>query len=324
MGLLDNLKKAGCNLKFKAMENEDTLWFIGGVTASILSFIWTNKAAFKFKDILEEHNQLLKEQETAADMADNGETDKEYPEEERKRDRAGVYIKTGLKTAKVYALPVATGLIALVCFGKGQNVLRDRYASLAAGYLLKLKENKRLKEKIDEKCGEGTADKMLAPSKEDTVVEMNGDGEIVRLTPDDIYESFTMFFGPSNPNWSKSPTANRTWLEHKRRFLQTHYLEGRGYLLLNEALSCLNMPLVDEGWDYGWKWYNDPVEMAKYGGSNLVSFGLEHIVDEAGRRFAEGYEPTYLCHFNVDPIPIKGRIGFEKILTRAPILGAKS
>ena len=316
MGLLDNLKTLASTAKFKAMENEDTLWFIGGVTASILSFIMTNKAAFKFKDILEEHNQLLKDQETAAKMADNGETDKEYPEKARKRDRAGIYATTCAKTAKVYALPVAMGLISLVCFGKGQNVLKDRYASLAAGYLLKLKENKRLKEKIDEKEGEGTAESMLLPSEEEIAAKANEVDEkgVIKLTPDDVYESFTMFFGPENPNWSKSASANRFWLDNKRKFLQTRYLESRGYLLLNEALDCLNMPLVREGWDYGWKYYKDPVEMAKYGGSNLVSFGLEHITDEASERFAEGYEPTYLCHFNVDPVPIKGRLNFETLL----------
>ena len=311
-------------LKLTAMENEDTLWFIGGVTASFLSFIWTNKAAFKFKDILEEHNQLLKEQETAADMADNGETDKEYPEEVRKRDRIGVYLTTGAKTVKTYALPVAAGIIALVCFGKGQNVLKDRYASLAAGYLLKLKENKRLKEKIDEKCGEGTAEEMLAPSEGEIAEETNDKGEtVLKLSPDDVYESFTMFFGPSNPNWTKSPIANRNFLEGKRSFLQTHYLETRGYITLNEVLDCLGMPLVKEGSDFGWKWYDDPVEMAKYGGSNMISFGWEHVtkemVDSAEMRFLNGVEATYLCHFNVDLVPIKGRLGFESLLGKGKL-----
>jgi len=314
MGFLDNVKRFGNNLKFKALENEPELWFVGGTILFLGTIIAASKAAFKFKDIIEEHNKLLEEQKKAADMVDNGESDDEYPEENRKADRIGVYAKTGAKVAAAYALPTIMGIGSLVCFGRGQNVLKGQYASLAAGYLLKLKENKRLKEKIDEKCGEGTADKLLAPSPDEMVVETNENGEVVRLTPDDVYESFTVLFGANNPNWSKSPTANRFFLDGKQKFLQAHHLEGRGYLYLNEALDCLGYPPVAEGWDYGWIYYSDPVEMAKYGGSNMVSFGLEHIVDEASRRFADGYEANYYIHFNVDPIPIKGRLGFEKLL----------
>ena len=302
-------------LKFLAAQNQHKLWFISGG----IMFVAAVKAAWdaspRYKEIVEEHEKEMETYKKAIEIAEKTENpEAQYPLKQRKADKRGIYIRTGVKHAKnMMKVAVAVGL-SFMCFGKSFGVLNGWFKGATALYLAKNKELKHIEGAVAAKYGKDVLEELKGPGYEETVVESKVDpetGEETVTTEKDIYDMYSMFFDESNPNWTKNPNWNRNFLQQKENWMNRKLLTD-GYLFLNDVLDTLQMPLTDEGQLVGWLLYDDPQEAKKAGASNRVDFGL-YRDDERARAFMNGEERSILLHFNVDPQPIIGRTGYLRL-----------
>ena len=211
-----------------------------------------------------------------------------------------------MKTA-VHWLPVVIAASAsLIMFGKSFGILKGRYFEMAAYAATLVKENDSLKDEILKlKSGDGK-----------TV--MDGSGEVVETEPEQQNEydrsivwKCAKFFDESNENWEKNAEYNKDFIIGKQQWAN-RILKRDGFLLLNDVYDWLGLPKTQFGNMFGWKYYKDPEEAKRNGAANEVKFGLDYDSQQV-RDFINGYERSVLLRFNVDPLPIIDKIGWDKI-----------
>lgn len=305
-------------VKFKAIDKAPELYFVAGVGFLIAMVPLTYKRSLKFQEVLKKHNQDLKDQEDAANIADTIDVKDEYPIADRKADRRSIYINTAVETVKTWTPVFICGSLSVLCFGKSFGILQGRYLAAASMAASLTKENRWLKSRIKEELGEEAYDKITGPKTEKQVDPETGEFKDVPANVDedeysDLRWGFQRFFDESNTNWSKSSEGNKFFLRGKEKWADK-MLKERGFLFINEVYEMLEFPeneWSDAGQIYGWKYYKDPNEAKFHHAANYVSFGLLKETTQH-RAFINGSEPSILLEFNVDPEPIIGMTNFRK------------
>lgn len=301
-------------LSLAAKRNADQLWFIGGGICIIGAVAGAWKAAPRYKEIVEEYHDTMDEYNLAIQIADSkDDPESVYPMKKRKADKRGIMLHTAMKHAVNFAKIVVPVLGAFSCFGKGYGVLKGWFNGAMSFAMKKDKELKHLEAAIVATQGKEALKKLKGPGYEEVeVTQVDPEtGEEKKTIVREATEPFTFFFDESNPNWEKDPVWNRRFLWQKQNQLNG-MLQRRGYVFLNEALDILEIPMVDEGYTFGWVFYDDPKAAKEAGSSNRIDLG---ILDENERAqaFVNGEERSILLRLNVDKAPIIGKTGFRSI-----------
>ena len=303
-------------VKFKAVDKAPELYFLGGTACLIMLIPLTYKKSLKFQEVLSKHNQDLKDQEDAANIADTIDVKDEYPTEMRKADRRSIYINTAVDTVKTWAPVVGVAGLSVLCYGKSFGILQGRYFAAASMAASLTQENRLLKKKIREEIGDEAYEKLTRPKTETVVDPETGETEEVPVDASDLEEfrwPYQRIFDEANPNWTKNAEANKFFLNGKERWANK-LLHDRGFLYLNEVYEMLEFPeqeWSDAGQIYGWRYYKDPKEAAFHKADNKVSFGL--LPTTTGNvSFLNGANPSIILTFNIDPEPIVGRTNFRR------------
>lgn len=313
MKLIETAVKLGHVIKFKAIQNEDKLWYVAGASFLSAALFSSAKAGRKYEEILRKHNEELARQKEAERLVESGEVDDTITDVQKKADRRSIYIHTIVETAKAAAPTVGLAFASLICFRQGQCVLQGRYLSMAAAYSAVLKDKIHLEDMIRKKDGQETLDKMKEGEKEQVIDYNTGESyEQLKDGQQANYDAYAKFFDESNPNWEKNPEHNRHFLHGKENYAD-YLLKKRGYLFLNEVYDMLDLPLTQAGQVIGWIYYKDEKEAAFHGAANKVLFGILDGDTQSGRDFVNGYERSILLKFNVDPEPIIGYVGFAEV-----------
>ena len=292
-------------VKFGLKKHSPEILVVAGTVGVVTSAVMACKATLKVNAVVDEAKENLNKIEVAGQkgVTEAGET---YTEEDVKNETKIVYIQTGVKLAKLYALPVGLGVVSIAAILGGHNILRKRNIALAASYTALFNDFKGYRSRVVERFGE-QLDKELkynlkTKEVEEIVVHEDGTEEIVKKKeqvmddPDGLagYDSFARFFDDGCAGWDPNPEYSLMFLNQQQNYANDK-LRKQGYLFLNDVYDMLGIPKCKEGQTHGWVYdEKNPI------GDNFVDFGIYNISRRKNRDFVNGYEKVILLDFNHD------------------------
>lgn len=292
-------------VKFGLKKHSPEILVVAGTVGVVTSAVMACKATLKVNAVVDEAKENLNKIEVAGQkgVTEAGET---YTEEDVKNETKIVYIQTGVKLTKLYALPVGLGVVSIAAILGGHNILRKRNIALAASYTALFNDFKGYRSRVVERFGE-QLDKELkynlkTKEVEEIVVHEDGTEEIVKKKeqvmddPDGLagYDSFARFFDDGCAGWDPNPEYSLMFLNQQQNYANDK-LRRQGYLFLNDVYDMLGIPKCKEGQTHGWVYdEKNPI------GDNFIDFGIYNISRRKNRDFVNGYEKVILLDFNHD------------------------
>lgn len=286
--------------KLSVKKHSPEILVIGGIVGGIVSTVLACKSTSKLPAVLDKAKEdidLIKESSSSEKFKEkNG-----YEEDDFQKALTVTYAKTGLEIAKLYAPAVGVGVLSITSILAGHNILRKRHVALVAAYQVVDKSFKDYRSRVVDRFGSELDRELRYNIKtkevEETVIDSKGKEKTEKKTievidPNDISE-FAKFFDESNPNWTKDPEYNSTFIRRQQDYAN-HVLKTKGFLFLNDVYDMLGMDRTQAGNIVGWIYdeLNSDID-------NFVDFGI-YKDDPANRRFINGYERSILLDFNVD------------------------
>ena len=122
MKMLNNIKRTGYKLKFKAKKRSPEIFIVAGVFGTIASTVMACKATTKLQDITDDAKDQIDSVHEAAEHPEN--LPEEYTEKDATRDLTIIYTQTGMKIAKLYAPAIITGTLSIASIITSHNILR--------------------------------------------------------------------------------------------------------------------------------------------------------------------------------------------------------
>lgn len=256
--------------------------------------------AYKAAEVAPEAKEAIAEFKTTRDAIEQSEED---PEARRECIKSG-YRSLGNTLLHAYAKPVLlmTSGTALILGGHG--IVSKKLATTTASLISTDRLFQNYRGNVIADRGE-EADFRYRTGIKKTEVEtveqdVRGRKRKVKKEYDVIDEilgdPFLKFFDESNPNFTKSPTANLDFLRQQVQYLNRR-LVAEGFVTLNDALYDLGFNRCAEGSVYGWVY--DPDDPHCH---NEIDIGIKDIRRKTIQNAINGYEPTILLNFNVDGV----------------------
>lgn len=287
--------------KFQLKKHSPEILVISGVVGVVVSGVLACKATTKASDVLEEHHERMNQIHKVTELSKEVEN-VSYDENDLKKDTTLVYLQTGLKFAKTYALSIGIGVMSITCILVGHNILRKRAIAVAAAYNTLSESFKAYRNRVVERFGDEVEHELRhgikAEEVEEKVVDEEGNEKTVKKTVDIIdpnkISDYARIFDDGNIGWEKDAEHNLAFLKMQQNYAN-HILTTRGYLFLNEVYEMLGFNKTKAGQVVGW-FYDEKNPI----GDNFVDFGIYKGESPAARNFVNGYERTVLLDFNVD------------------------
>ncbi len=296
--ILEKMNKTFNKVSFSTKKHSPEILIVVGVLGTVTAAVMACKATTKINDILEE---TKKDTETINKCAKN--ENRDYSEEDKKRDLTLVYIQTGIKFVKLYAPAVTVGTFSIISILASNDILRKRNVALAAAYTTVDKSFKEYRNRVKDRFGKEVEKELRynikAKEVEELVIDENtGDTQktvkSVNTVGVDGYSDYARFFDGSSYYWEKSTEHNLMFLRQMQSYAND-LLKVKGHLFLNDVYKMLDIPETKAGQIVGWTYNPDNPNSANY-----IDFGIYEINREANRDFVNGYEPVILLDFNVD------------------------
>ena len=304
LGIMNTLTRSFHRAGFKVKKHSPEILVVTGVIGAVASAVMACKATTKLNDVLEESKEEIDKVKYYAEHTDAPELKGEYTEEDGKKDLAIVYVRAGLKLARLYAPSVILGTISIAAILGGHNILRKRNVALAAAYAGLDKSFKDYRGRVIERFGEAL-DKELkydikAKEVEGTVVNEDGTEttavRTVKAIDPSTISDYSRIYDCGCVGWDKDPEINLMFLKRQQESA-SQLLRKRGHLFLNEVYDMLGFPRTKAGQVVGWI-YDEKCP----NGDNFVDFGLYNLDNWKTNDFVNGYERTVLLDFNVDGV----------------------
>ena len=303
--LMNKVTRKLYKVKFGLKKHSPEILVVAGTVGVVTSAVLACKATLKVNAVIDEAKENLNKIEVAGQkgVTEAGET---YTEEDVKNETKIVYIQTGVKLAKLYALPVGLGAVSIAAILGGHNILRKRNIAISTAYAALFNDYKGYRSRVVERFGE-QLDKELKynlKSKEVEEVVVNEDGteqvvkKEVQVMDDNAdpsqYSFFARFFDDGCTGWDKNPEYSLMFLNQQQNYANEK-LKRQGYLFINDVYEMLGIPKCKEGQTHGWIYdEKNPI------GDNFVDFGIYNLHIEKNRDFVNGYEKVILLDFNHD------------------------
>lgn len=303
-GIMNTLTRNVHRVGFKVKKHSPEILVVTGVIGAVASAVMACKATTKLNDVLEESKKEIAKVKYYAEHTDAPELKGEYTEEDGKKDLAIVYVRSGLKLARLYAPAIILGTMSITAILGGHNILRKRNVALAAAYAGLDKSFKDYRGRVIERFGEAL-DKELkydikAKEVEGTVVNEDGTETTAVHTVNAIDPStisdYARIYDCGCVGWDKDPEINLMFLKRQQENA-SQLLQKRGHLFLNEVYDMLGFPRTKAGQVVGWI-YDEKCP----NGDNFVDFGIYNLDNERTTAFVNGYERNILLDFNVDGV----------------------
>lgn len=285
-------------IKFKTKKHSPEILIAAGVIGTVASAVLACKATMKVNDILNESKVNL---DTIHMVREDSELSEKYSEVDAKKDTSIVYIQTGVKIMKLYAVPVLLGALSLTAIIASNNILRKRNVAIGAAYVAVDKSFKKYRKNVVEKFG-ADIDKELrygikAEKIEETKIDKNGNEKKVKKTvttiDQDLYSEYAKIFDATNPNWTNDPEYNMMFLKAQQNYAND-LLRVKKYLFLNDIYEALGFPRTKAGQIIGWVYDEDEVL-----GDNFVDFGIFDLSKQSSKNFVNCNENDIILDFNV-------------------------
>lgn len=259
------------------------------------------KATTKIDPVLEKTKSDI---DAIHEAAENGVTQagEEYSPEDKSKDLAVTYAKTGIELVKIYAPAVGVCVLSVGCLLTSNHILNKRNVALTAAYMTLDKGYNEYRGRVVERFGDNVDRELKYGIKAQKITETEVDPETgkekkVKKTVDvienlDAYSDYSKFFDDASPYWKDCAEYNRSYLNSQQAWFNKR-LEQKGVVVLNEVYDALGIPQtvagMTVGWVYDYKNKNNP--------KNVVDFGIYDVHRPASRDFVNGYEKCVLLDF---------------------------
>lgn len=271
-----------------AKRNSPHIFFGLGLAGVIGSTVLACRATLKLEENLDE---IQTDFQNVTNMSGYDEVGKlRYSETQYRKDVSYVYMKGGVKLAKLYGPSVVIGGLSIAALTGAHVQLTKRNAALGAtlGAVMKAYEQYRLR--IQEEIGEDREREIYYDIQDKTVIGEDGKKQVIKTANPTKYSVYAKIFDEWNPEWKNDPEYNRIFLQHQQSYAQ-HQLQTKGYLLLNDVYDALGFDKTKAGCVVGWTLDGE--------GDGYVSFGL---FENSSSRFINNIESSIILDFNVDGV----------------------
>ena len=131
--LMNKVTRKLYKVKFGLKKHSPEILVGAGVVGVVATTVLACKATLKVNAVTEEAKTNLKKIEVAGEkgVTEAGEV---YTKEDAEKETKIVYIQTGVKLAKLYALPVGLGAVSIAAILGGHNILRKRNIAISTAY----------------------------------------------------------------------------------------------------------------------------------------------------------------------------------------------
>ena len=136
--------------KLRIEKHAPEIMLVAGTVGVVTGAVMACKATLKVNDILDEAKENV---EKIHEVADDPKYAEQYTEEDKKKDIAIVYTRTGLNFAKIYGPAVILGVASLACIIGSNHILQKRNLALAAAYMTEHTGFKEYRERLIERFG---------------------------------------------------------------------------------------------------------------------------------------------------------------------------
>lgn len=276
----------------KLVRKKPDLLFYGGLVAIGAGTVGACVASFKAKDAIDEMTEELD------DIRENKD---EMEESEYNKEVTHIYINTSLKVVRYYALPLASEILGVYLLRKSHGELKKEVKELGGLLAATTHDFKTYRKRVIEKEGKEADENYRYGITEEEVREVDEEGgETVKAvrkpSRNPLTSPTSRFFDESCREWTKIPEENMAYLCRLQEIF-TDRLRTDGYVFLNDVYAALGMPKTELGHMVGWVYTL---------GEGYVDFGITDIysgskaVNDAKKRFVNGYENVILLDFNTD------------------------
>lgn len=238
-----------------------TMMSVGGGAMAVGGAILACKATLHADEVLERHRDKLtriaaakKVSDVRVEAGDIEYGDEIYSEKMMKRDKAIVYLETGVEFAKLYGPAVALGLGGIGMMQGAYAIMNVRHGKAIAA-LTTLDQAYTALVARHESIGDSPTYESLPASVIDIQDEDGETSKQVVVDTDATIDPFFFIFDALNPNW-----AGGSGFLLNERFLtaqidaMNYELQGhsRNYAWVNDLLKRWGMEETDIGHFYGW------------------------------------------------------------------------
>ena len=297
-------------LGLKCKKYTPEIMVVAGVALVVGGTIAACKQTLKAHEILEQANSDLKDIEQAKIVAADPTKEIEYTDDDARKDRMRLYIKTGARLVKCYAPAVLATVAGLGLMLGAHKVLKSRNAALAVAYSNLLTNFNQYRKRVEGEIGTEKERLLSAGAEKMDVSVENEEGDVKKVknamvVHDDgsMHSIYAKIFDESNSNWSRNPVTNLTFLRAQQNYANDK-LRADGYLFLNDVYEMLGFPRTTEGQIVGWV-FDPNNEIDDHNGDNYVDFGIYDALykdAQAKRDFINAVEPCVWLDFNVDGV----------------------
>lgn len=303
LAIMNNVTKFAKRSGLKFKKHSPEILVISGVVGVVASAVMACKATTKLDAVLEESKEQVNKIHAVMENPDLIPAEKEYTEQDAKKDLTIVYAQSAIKIVKLYGPSVLLGTLSIASILGGHNILRKRNLALAAAYTALDTSFKDYRGRVIERFGKELDRELRLNIKnkeiEETVTNEDGSTTVEKKNVEVVgdiekYSPYAKFYDDGCIGWEKDPELNLMFLR-RQQDAANEILKHDGYLFLNDVYEMLGIPKTTAGQLVGWI-YDEKHPL----GDNRVDFGIYDLYKENCRDFVNGYERTILLDFNVD------------------------
>lgn len=266
-----------------------------GAVGMVTTVVLASKATLKMSEILDEAEALDNKVEEAGEKAQAAGLS--YTDEDKRKDRLTVRVKTAIKIAKLYAPTIIIGGASLACFVGSHTILTKRNAGLSAALMGATKAFAEYRNRVVDELGKqkdlefryGVVERTIGVETDEGVVEKTIRGMDQNAMKADGSSMYEKIFDRENPRWQPVPIQNELFLKSQQNWLNDLF-NSRGHVFLNEVYEALGFDHTEEGSVVGWiKGHGDQeIDFSVFDGDEFVGWG-----------FVNGDQDAVLLDFNV-------------------------
>lgn len=263
-----------------------------GVVGLIGGTVLACKATLKLEKILDEGKEKIDKIEKYYNSDERDE--KEYTDDDYKKDLAISYIQNAVEIGKLYAPAIIVSSLSIAAIIGAHKILVKRLLTTTAAFNSLNKTFKFYRENVVKNLGEEKDREFLYGSNTEKIENIDENGkkskEEIKTIDKDIVNNYSMyakFFDESSKEFTQSNDYNMTFLKCQET-VANDMLKYRGHVFLNEVYDLLGIDRTPQGALVGW---------VKGNKDSTISFD---IFNYRNANFVNGSEPVILLDFNVD------------------------
>lgn len=271
-----------------SQKHSPAILFGAGVVGVVATTVLACRATLKLDDVLEEHE---KDQKIANDLLEGN---SRYNQKDHDHDTRVLRVRMVGSVCKLYAPPVAIGIVSIAALTGGHVILSRRNVALTAAHAAVLEGFNKYRKRVVDELGEDKDREFRFGVAEREIVEETKQGPKVSVVKHakETSDYARLFSRETSNAWDARPEVNFFFLQSQERYANLR-LKARGHLTLNEVYDALGLDQTPAGLVVGWV-------MGKEGFDEYVDFGIFRGGNEQQfHNFMTGREGAIWLDFNV-------------------------